>query len=125
VSPAAWLRRGFLALVTGGTGPDGDPGPAVEDCLDGRHVPGPGCDGRGCDSVPLVELEMGEAATVTCLEDAASAHARGLVALGVLPGVRVTVLQRSPAWVLAVGEMGHNELAVDRELAATVRVRRD
>lgn len=124
MSPAAWIRRGFLALVAGGA-PDGPADAAAEECLEGRHVPGPGCDGRGCDSVRLTELEVGEAATVTCLEDAASARARSLVALGVLPGVRVTALQRRPAWVLELGETGSSELALDRELASMVRVRRN
>ncbi|MBI2403138.1 MAG: FeoA domain-containing protein, partial [Gemmatimonadetes bacterium] len=44
-----------------------------------------------------------------------------LVALGVLPGVEVTLLQRYPAFVMRIG---HAEFAVDDELARRVHVGR-
>jgi ferrous iron transport protein A len=74
-----------------------------------------------CDSVRLSALGEGELARVTCLEDPGGAAARKLAALGVLPGVALVLVQRSPAFVF---KMGHAEFAVDSELAGHVRVRR-
>lgn len=124
MSPAEWIRRGAaaLTLLRGGAAEEPASPAGEDDCRRGRRAPGRGCDHRGCDSVPLTELATGETATVTCLEDTASPGARQLAALGILPGTRVRPLQRSPAWVLRVG---YSELALDRELAALVRVRRD
>ena len=42
--------------------------------------------------------------------------------LGVLPGVRLRVVQRSPAWVL---RMGRTEIALDDALASRIRVLTD
>jgi Fe2+ transport system protein FeoA len=75
-----------------------------------------------CDSVRLSVLREGEAARVTCLEDPGGAAARKLAALGVLPGVELVLVQRSPAFVF---QMGHAEFAVDAGLAGHIRVRRE
>jgi Fe2+ transport system protein FeoA len=51
------------------------------------------------------------------VESQATGH---LVALGVLPGAELTLVQRFPAFVV---RMGNAEFAVDRELAGRVYVR--
>jgi len=106
MTPVEWLRRRWGAEC-----PDGTPVPSVERCA-----------GVDCDSVRLSALAEGQAARVTCLEDPGGAAARKLAALGVLPGVAIVLVQRSPAFVF---RMGHAEFAVDAELAAHVRVRRE
>lgn len=111
MNPLAWIGR-RLAAVTRSAG---------EDCLEGRRHPSPeSCLASGCDSVRLSELDAGERAVVTCLEDPARAECRTLAGLGLLPGVPLEVVQRRPVYVL---RLGHAELALDRELAAHVRVR--
>lgn len=80
------------------------------------------CGAIDCDSVRLTALPEGQAARVTCLEDPGGPAARTLAAIGVLPGVAVVLVQRSPAFVFRVG---HAEFAVDAELAAHIRVRRE
>jgi len=80
------------------------------------------CAGVDCDSVCLTALAEGERGRVTCLYDPGGSPARKLAAIGVLPGVEVVLVQRSPAFVF---RMGHAEFAVDAELAAHVRVRRE
>ncbi len=95
----------------------GDP----TDCPDGIPVhehAGGHCD--DCDSTPLTELASGEQATIACLDAEAGAVAK-LAALGILPGVRVRLVQRYPAYVFRVG---YGEVAIDEALAATVHVRR-
>jgi Fe2+ transport system protein FeoA len=106
MTPVAWLRRRWGAEC-----PDGTPVPTVERCT-----------GLDCDSVRLSSLAEGQAARVTCLEDPGGGAGRKLAALGVLPGVAVTLVQRSPAFVFRIG---HAEFAVDAELAGHVRVRRE
>ncbi len=92
---------------------------APTDCPDGIPVhEGGRCD--DCDSTPLTDLAAGEEGTVSCLEAEGSAVAK-LAALGILPGARLRLVQRYPAFVFRIG---FGEVAIDRTLAATVRVRR-
>lgn len=106
MTPVEWLRRRWGAEC-----PDGTPVPAAERCA-----------AVDCDSVCLTALVEGERGRVTCLDDPGGSPARKLAAIGVLPGVEVVLVQRSPAFVF---RMGHAEFAVDAELAAHVRVRRE
>lgn len=69
--------------------------------------------------VPLTLLGEGVRARVIRLDEPGSQGTAHLVALGVLPGVEVTLLQRYPAFVMRVG---HAELAVDDELARRIHV---
>ena len=46
---------------------------------------------------------------------------RRLFALGLVPGARITLLQRFPTFVFTVG---HTTIAVDGEMAAGIRVLR-
>jgi Fe2+ transport system protein FeoA len=106
MTPVEWLRRRWGAEC-----PDGTPVPSFERCS-----------GLDCDSVRLSTLAEGQGARVTCLEDPGGAAGRKLAALGVLPGVAIVLVQRSPAFVF---RMGHAEFAVDAGLAGHIRVRRD
>ncbi len=88
------------------------------DCPVGIPVPEGGrCD--DCDSTPLTALATGEEATVSCLEAEGAAVAK-LAALGILPGTRVRLVQRYPAFVF---RLGYAEVAIDSALASLVRVR--
>lgn len=94
-----------------------------ETCAAGAPLPeADDCAGAGCDAVALTELRPGETGVVSCLRAPASSEARRLVALGVLPGVRLRVVQRYPAHVF---QLGHAELAVDGRLASHIRVRKE
>ncbi len=88
-------------------------------CPDGVPVRASGrCD--DCDSALLTTLAPGEEVTVACLEAEGSALAK-LAALGILPGVRLRLVQRYPAFVF---RLGFGEVAIDGALAELVRVRR-
>ncbi len=91
--------------------PAGEPLPETERCA-----------GTDCDSLALTELGVGEEVSVTCLQAAATPASAKLAALGVLPGARLRLVQRYPAFVF---RMGYSEFALDAELAGRVRVRRD
>ena len=87
-------------------------------CDAGAPVPDSGgC--QDCGSVRLTTLPRGGRGAVSCLEEPWTADAAKLAALGILPGVRVRIVQRSPAWVLRVGR---TEIALDDTLASRIRV---
>lgn len=112
-SPVEWLGRRVRRLAPWST--DGDA------CREGRRTPEEtACTDAACESVRLTQLPAGVAATITCLEDAGSLESRKLAAMGLLPGVSLRVLQRTPAWVLRIG---YSDVALDRELADRIRVR--
>ena len=91
----------------------------ASDCPEGVPVHEEGrCD--DCDSSPLTALSPGEEATVSCLDAGDRAVAR-LAALGILPGVRLRLVQRYPTFVFRVG---YAEVAIDHALASMVHVRR-
>jgi Fe2+ transport system protein FeoA len=73
------------------------------------------------DDVPLTLLGEGVRARVVRLDEPGSQATAHLVALGVLPGVELTLLQRYPAFVMRIG---HTEFAVDDQLARRIHVGR-
>jgi DtxR family Mn-dependent transcriptional regulator len=92
-------------------------------CEAGPPVPGPdGCPGLDCDSVRLTSLRPGARGSVSCLERPGSAESAKLAGLGVVPGARIRLVQRYPAWVF---RLGRAEIALDEGLAAHIRVRED
>jgi Fe2+ transport system protein FeoA len=72
------------------------------------------------DEVPLTKLRRGDKATVVGLP-ADDRHLRKLVAFGVLPGTDILLLQTFPGYVLSVG---NTVLAVDKEIAGSILVRK-
>ena len=74
------------------------------------------------DTLPLTALRVGEAGTVCELRLHDHTIAQKLLALGVVPGVRVRVVQRFPVYVL---QIGYTQIAIDHHLAKAVRVEPD
>ncbi len=94
-----------------------------ESCEAGPPVPhSGGCPGVGCSSTRLTTLRPGAAGLVTCLEEPWSGDTAKLAGLGVLPGVRVLLVQRYPVYIL---QLGRTQVAIDSGLACRVRLRRD
>ncbi|MBI2073373.1 MAG: ferrous iron transport protein A [Gemmatimonadetes bacterium] len=73
------------------------------------------------EDLPVTLLGEGVRARVVRLDQPGSPGTAHLVALGVLPGVEVTLLQRYPAFVMRIG---HTEFAVDDQLARRIHVGR-
>jgi ferrous iron transport protein A len=70
--------------------------------------------------VPLTHLKTGARAVVLSL-DSASPHDRNkLMAMGVMPGATIHLLQRFPTYVVAVG---YTQLALDKETARLIHVK--
>lgn len=73
----------------------------------------------GMSDAPLTRLRTGGRARVVSLEGATERERSKLMALGVLPGEEVRLLQRFPSFVIRIG---YTQLALDRETAAVIVV---
>lgn len=69
---------------------------------------------------PLADLEEGERGTIAYLHTGEQGKMDRLLALGVLPGQPIALLQRYPSYVFRVGQ---TQVAVDAELAKNIFVR--
>lgn len=83
-------------------------------------VDGPAPGGPQEDLLPLNQLGEGERARVVRVEARGAALTK-LLAMGILPGVEVSLVQAHPLPVIRVG---YTTLALDRELAGMVAVTR-
>lgn len=70
----------------------------------------------------LDQINPGENATVVSLGVACPGHLRKLLAFGLLPGTRVKLVQSVPVFVV---ESGHTRVALDRDIARSILVRRE
>lgn len=70
-----------------------------------------------CEALSVDQLQAGQTASVLSL----SGSRNKLAVFGLVPGTEITLLQRRPACVVQVGE---TELALDREIARRILVRR-
>jgi len=94
-------------------------------CPHGKPIPpGPCCDHGARETgklvASLVDLEVGEGGRVAYLHAGEGSRLRELMSIGLLPGAPVTLLRKSPAYVVALGE---SEFALDEEMAKAIYVR--
>jgi DtxR family Mn-dependent transcriptional regulator len=71
--------------------------------------------------LPLVRLPVGQTARVVYIVSRGAERLVRLSSLGLTPGVEVRLLQRQPATVVSLGE---TTLAIERDIAAEIFVRR-
>lgn len=69
---------------------------------------------------PLSELETGSKGHVAYLQMSHPVRLQKLMAMGVLPGGKIQLMRRSPAYVF---EIGYSQFAVDEEIAADIYIR--
>jgi len=94
-------------------------------CPHGKPIPRGACCEQMRNSVPrliapLADLQPGQQGHIAYIQMDDPARLQKLMAMGVLPGVDVRLLQRFPSFVF---EAGHSQFAVDEEIAANVYVR--
>ncbi len=70
--------------------------------------------------VPLTELRAGQAGEIAYLAISDGEKMQKLMSMGVLPGNRLTLIQRFPSYVFKVG---HSQFAVDDLLAREIHIR--
>ncbi len=73
-------------------------------------------------TLPLTALHVGEAGFVRDLHLHDHATAQKLLALGIVPGARLKVVQRFPTYVITIG---FTQIAIDHHLARAIRVEPD
>jgi len=73
------------------------------------------------DSIPLPDLNEGDTSELVCLNCAHATRRNSLAVYGLVPGSRVVLQQKRPAFVVRVGE---TELALEAEIARELLVRR-
>lgn len=84
-------------------------------------LPGCECGGDILSYCRLHDLRQGDAAQLCSFELMDVRHARKLLALGILPGATVKVMQVFPCYVI---QMDNAQFALDFAIAGQIRVRR-
>ena len=95
-------------------------------CPHGKPIPRGECCKRltkeaGQLITTLAALKSGEKGVVAYLHSEDRFDLRKLMAMGVLPGTKLALLQRFPSYLL---EIGHTQFAIDEEMAKQIYVRR-
>ena len=96
------------------TCPHGNPIPPGECCIEARKQGQPGI-------VALTELKSGESGEIAYLAASDDKKMQKLMSMGVLPGSRVTLMQKFPSYIFKVG---NSQFAVDDMLAREIHIRR-
>lgn len=94
-------------------------------CPHGKPIPPGKCCEQSRESVarliaPLCELKPGQSGKIAYIQMLNPNRLQKLMAMGVLPGVPVTVNRNYPTFVF---EAGYSQFAVDEEIAADIYVR--
>lgn len=96
------------------TCPHGKPIPPGECCEEARRSGDLGV-------VPLTELKSGDEGDIAYIQTEDSKKMQKLMAMGVLPGNRIHLLQAFPSYIFRVG---YSEFAIDSAMAREIFVRR-
>ena len=94
-------------------------------CPHGKPIPPGECCRQMRASVgrliaPLSELEEGQSGEIAYIQMSNTGRLQKLIAMGMLPGGKISLQRRSPSFVF---ECGYSQFAVDEEIAADVYVR--
>lgn len=69
---------------------------------------------------PLIALNAGQKGKVAYMHTHNDKKLQKLMVMGVLPGIRISLLHKTPSYVFQVG---HTQVAVDKEMASDIYVR--
>lgn len=95
------------------------------ECPHGRKIP----KGRCCREHrkmagrvihPLTEIKSGQKGKVVYIQAEDHNMLKKLMAMGILPGRSITLIQKSPSFVFSIGR---TQVAVDKEIASSIYVR--
>jgi len=94
-------------------------------CPHGKPIPEGECCKRAEKApskiiMPLSELKAHTKAKVAYLQTHDNAMLQKIIAMGILPGTEITLIQRFPSYVFQAGK---SQFAIDKELASHVHVR--
>jgi DtxR family transcriptional regulator, Mn-dependent transcriptional regulator len=94
-------------------------------CPHGKPIPEGACCRQKRASIdrliaPLYELQPGQRGQIAYIQMNNPGHLQKLMAMGVLPGVPITLLRRFPSFVF---EAGYSQFAVDEAIATDIYIR--
>lgn len=69
---------------------------------------------------PLTALKAGQKGKVAYIHTGNDKKLQKLMAMGVLPGMKISLLHKTPSYVF---QIGHTQVAVDKEMASDIYVR--
>jgi len=72
-----------------------------------------------CSTTPLTSMQVGQTGTIAKLDTKDGNTLRKLLAMGILPGMTIKMIQNFPAYVLQVG---YTQVALDKETAQVIMV---
>ena len=87
----------------------------------GRHRHRHGQESWLGDGIPLTSLRAGQSGVITALDTTDKTKLNKLMALGILPGAQVRVVQEHPVYVF---DVGNTQAAVYKEVAGRILVQR-
>lgn len=102
-----------------------------EVCPHGKPIPPCGCKEDGCKCgegvkeilektvLPLTKVKKGQSGKIIYIKSAKRENLNKILAIGVLPGRKVEVIQTYPSHVF---QMEHTQIAVDGEIASSIYV---
>jgi len=70
----------------------------------------------------LIELNAGQRGKIVYLHDKSDKELQKLMAMGILPGMPIQVIQKFPSYLLQIGQ---TQVAMDEEMAKDVYIRRE
>lgn len=94
-------------------------------CPHGKPIPAGGCCQKSAKEVarlvcPLKDLETGDRGTIAYLATDDQGRLHKLVAMGSLPGLPITIIQKFPSYVFQIGQ---SQFAIDEQMAEGIYVR--
>lgn len=93
--------------------PHGKPIPQGKCCLESKWV-------VESSIKPLTALKAGQKGRVAYIHTGNDKKLQKLMAMGVLPGMKISLLHKTPSYVF---QIGHTQVAVDKEMASDIYVR--
>lgn len=73
----------------------------------------------GSKTIPAVKMKSGEEGIIAELDTDSKSILRKLMAMGILPGMKIKMIQSFPSYVFQVG---YTQVAVDKEIASVILV---
>lgn len=96
-------------------------------CPHGKSIPRGRCCGKMDRAIspivsPLIELDKGQRGRIVYLHGKNDKELQKLMAMGILPGMPIQIIQKFPSYLLQIGQ---TQVAMDEEMAKDVYVRRE
>lgn len=96
-------------------------------CPHGKRISGGRCCGKINHTISpvvssLIELDAGQGGKIVYLHDKSDKELQKLMAMGILPGMPIQIIQKFPSYLLQIGQ---TQVAMDEEMAKDVYIRRE